>query len=435
MNYVKIHAKNPNFCGENMLIPEIVEKIINLHSLGWGKKRIARELSISSKTVKRYLSQKEWIPYKRPKRQKKLEGLAEWLEQTFYLHKGNAAVVHQELIRQHQITVNPSTVERAVRPFRHKLVSKAIATIRFETPPGKQMQIDFGTITLKIGGAPRRVHFFAAVLGYSRRQYIQAFPHERQSAWFEGMEGAFRYFEGVPQQILLDNAKALVVSHNPLTREVVFNPKLQAFASYWKFTPKACAPYRARTKGKDENTVKYLKKNAIAGREFSSWEHLEEHLAWWMKEISDDRIHGTTGERPIDRFLKDESFLLRPINGKPPFYRGRELKRVVQSDACVEVDSNFYSVHWEWIKKQVLVQVTDQEIKVFHGSSEIASHPICFGRRQRSINPCHLTGIVGFDRLNKSEKQCEDIETSKIESAEFLRPLAEYEAVVGGGWL
>jgi transposase len=429
MENVKISAKN-SFCGEVMLIPEAIEKILNLHSLGWGKKRIAKELGISKRTVKHYLMQKEWRPYKRIGLKKKLDGLEDWLEKTFYLHKGNAAVVHQELIRQHQIKVNPSTVERAVRPFRKNLIARAIATVRFETPPGKQMQIDFGTMTLKIMGEEKKVHFFAAVLGYSRRQYVKAFTHERQTAWFEGMEGAFSHFGGIPEQVLLDNAKALVTSHNLLTREVIFNDRLHAFASYWKFIPKACAPYRARTKGKDENTVKYLKRNMIAGREFLSWEELEEHIAWWLKEISDVRIHGTTEERPIDRFQNEVS-ILRPLEGRPPFYQARELKRIVQSDACVEVDSNFYSVPWKFIKQQVIVQIINENLKIFHSSEEIASHSICFGRKQRLMNPLHLEGIAGANWLKK-EKAAGLLE---IRPPEFLRPLSEYESVVGGGWL
>ena len=214
-----------------MLIPEVVDQILALQKKGYGKKRIAKELGISSRTVRRYIAQQGWKPYKSPKRQKKLAGLTDWLEKSFYLHKGNATVVHQELIRQHGIHVHVCTVERAVKPFRRKLQIEAKATVRFETPPGKQLQIDFGTLTIQIGGELQRVHLFAAVLGYSRRQYVQAFLHQRQSAWFEGMEGAFRHFDGVPEQVLLDNAKALVMSHNPLTREVLFNDKLRAFAS------------------------------------------------------------------------------------------------------------------------------------------------------------------------------------------------------------
>lgn len=415
-----------------MQTPETVEKILKLHSIGWGTKRIARELGISRKTVKRYVLQDAWKPYKTPVRQRKLSGFMDWLEEMFYLHKGNAAVVHQELIRQHGVHVDRCTVQRAVKPFRTKLALQAKATIRFETPPGKQMQIDFGTITVKIGQEMKRIHFFAAVLGYSRKQYVQAFLHERQSAWFEGMENAFRHFGGIPQQVLLDNAKPLVLHHNPVTREVVFNEKLRAFSTYWGFTPKACAPYRARTKGKDESTVKYIKRNAIAGRQFASFEELEEHLAWWLREVADDRIHGTTAQKPKDRFEKDEACVLLPLNGKPPFYQIRELKRVVQSDSFVEVDTNFYSVPWELIKKEVIVQVQDEHVKIFDGNEEVASHPICFGRRQRSALPRHFSGIVGASLVKSEARKIETLTVRPVQRAELLRPLSEYEAVIGG---
>lgn len=415
-----------------MVTPEVVDKILALHATGWGKKKIARELGISCRTVKRYLAQKEWQPYKTPKRQRKLVGLEEWLKSTFYLHKGNASVVHQELLRQHGIQVNVSTVERAVRHLRQQLVAQSTASIRFETPPGKQMQIDFGTITIQIDHQARRVHFFAAVLGYSRRQYVQAFLHERQSAWFEGIEGAFQHFGGVPEQVLLDNAKALVTSHNPVTREVLFNNKFSAFAAYWRFKPKACAPYRARTKGKDESTVKYIKRNAIAGREFGSFAELQEHLAWWLREIADKRLHGTTGEQPIKRFERDEAVTLKPLDGRPPFYQGRELQRIVQSDACVEIDSNFYSVPWQLIKKEVMIHIQDKEIKIFDGDCEVACHGIRLGKRQRSIFPQHFTGVIGVNWREQESGKIEKLSNRQALQGELLRPLSEYEAAIGG---
>ena len=92
-----------------------------------------------------------------------------------------------------------------------------------------------------------RVHLFVATLGYSRRCFVRAFRHERQSAWFDGIEAAFRHFGGAPEEVLLDNARALVEQHDAATREVRFNPRLHAFARYWGFRPRACAPYRART--------------------------------------------------------------------------------------------------------------------------------------------------------------------------------------------
>jgi len=210
--------------------------------------------------------------------------------------------------------VSLRTVERAVAPLRQALRAEARATVRFETPPGHQLQIDFGECWAPVAGARTKLHLFVATLGYSRRNFAAVFRHRRQSAWFAGMEAALHHFGGVPEELLFDNDGALVEHHDVATREVRFNKRLHAFACYWGFRPRACAPYRARTKGKDERGVGYVKHNAIAGHAFASWAALEAHLAWWMREISDPHIHGTTGEPPIERFRRDEAAQLR---GRP----------------------------------------------------------------------------------------------------------------------
>jgi transposase len=92
------------------------------------------------------------------------------------------------------------------------------------------------------------------------------------SDWFAGLESAFTTFGGVPEEVLMDNPRALVVRHDAVSRSIQFNDKLIAFAKHWGFRPRACAPYRARTKGKTESGVGYVKKNAIAGHSFASWE-------------------------------------------------------------------------------------------------------------------------------------------------------------------
>src|SRR5690349_1527947 len=286
-----------------------------LQGLGWGTKRIARELGCDRKTVKRYLRRGGWQAYRQPQRATALDGLDGWLAERFRRHRGNADVVRQELAGEHGITVSLRTVERAVTGLRQEMRAEAKATVRFETPPGKQLQIDFGTTAVAVGDEMVRVHLFVATLGYSRRTFVTAFRHERQAAWMAGLEAAFQHFGGVPKQVLIDNAKTLVTHHDRETREVTFNGRFHAFARYWGFTPQACAPYRAQTKGKDENGVGYVKKNAIAGRRFASWEALEAHLVGWMRDIADVRIHGTTGERPIDRFMRLEAASLPPFQG------------------------------------------------------------------------------------------------------------------------
>jgi hypothetical protein len=315
-------------------------------------------------------------------------------------------------------------------PLRQALQAEARACLRFETAPGKQLQIDFGETTVAIGGEQMRVHLFVATLGYSRRPFVRALRHERQSAWFDGMEGAFQRFGGVPQEVLFDNARALVDYHDAATREVRFNERLHAFARYWRFHPRACAPYRARTKGKDERGVGYVKRNAIAGHAFISWAALEAHLDWWMREIADLRVHGTTGEVPLVRFQREEASALQPLEGRPPFQQVRELVRRVQADCVIEVDGNGYSVPWRLIGESVQVVVCGGQVHISHACQEVAVHAETTGRRQRIIDPTHFHGVAGVARPVNAVVP---VATAAPQPA-LLRPLAEYERAVGGGW-
>jgi transposase len=404
---------------EPMQDPEAVAAMLRLSALGWGSKRIARELGCNRATVKRYLTLGGWAPYAPRPRRGRLVGLEGWLQERFVQHRGNADVVRQELEHEHGIVVSLRTVERAVQGHRRELRALARATVRFETPPGKQLQVDFGETGVPIGDERVRVFLFVATLGYSRRPYVAAFLHERQASWFAGLEGAFTHFGGVPEEVLLDNPRALVTRHDVRTRTVTFNERFLAFARHWGFRPRACAPYRARTKGKDESGVGYVKHNAIAGRAFASWAALEAHLARWLREVADQRIHGTTEQRPIERFLRDEAAALQPLNERPSFIAVRELSRRVQSDACVEVDTNAYSVPWRLIGEAVRVEVTGDHVRVFHGATVIAAHPYTVGRRQRIVDPAHLAGIVGS-------------RSRAVPDRALLRPLAAYALAAGG---
>jgi len=167
--------------------------------------------------------------------------LEEWLRAQFRRHRGNADVLRQELLSGKAIAVSLRTVERAVKPFRRELEAQARATVRFETAPGKQMQIDFGERLIEIAGGKPKVFLFVATLGFSRRVYVRAFENERQESWFTGLESAFAAFGGVTEEVLFDNARALVVQHDAITRSVVFNDRLLAFAKHWGFRPRACA--------------------------------------------------------------------------------------------------------------------------------------------------------------------------------------------------
>jgi hypothetical protein len=336
--------------------------------------------------------------------------------------------------------VSLRTVERAVEPWRRELRNAALATVRFETPPGRQLQADFGQCLVSIGGERVRVHLAVLTLGYSRRLLVRAFRGEKQDHWLQALEEGFRHWGGVPKEVLVDNARALVSQHDPERNILIFAERLEEFASYWGFKPRACRPYRARTKGKDERGVAYVKRNSIAGREFSSWAEFEAHLVRWSREVADLRVHGTTGEAPLERFMRAEAQALQPLEAKPSFLAERELVRIVHSDCCVEVEANWYSAPQALIRQRVSVLVRDQQVLIRHGGRIVAEH-----RRQRPGSRCrqvidgHWEGLLPQRQQREAERSLRDASASGVQeqerrmvrSSELARPLAVYAELIG----
>lgn len=420
-----------------MVTQEDVSKIQALWKLGFGIKRIARELSLSRNTVRKYgRDGAEAVYHQKNPRKRILSGKEDWLKEKFFQHDGNADVVRQELKKEHELNVSLRTVERAVEVYREGLQRKDLATVRFETPPGYQMQIDFGEKSVSIGGERVKVHYFVAKLSFSRRVYVQAFPHENRQNWMTGIEEAVRYFGGKPEELLIDNASAMVLDHNRGTHDVKLTESFKAFVEYWGFKVRACVPGRAQTKGKVESGVKYVKRNCIAGREFESWQGMEAHISKWLLEESDKRQLGDKGDTPRRRFDEEECNALRALElGKPSFSPIREVTRKVSHDCFVRVGTNSYSVPWEYINKEVLVQVTKEEVIVslFNGP-EIARHRLCLERHKRIEKAEHFNGIIfrkDEDKVQKGKEESQEASgLREVKGSELGRSLDEYERAV-----
>jgi hypothetical protein len=146
-----------------------------------------------------------------------------------------------------------------------------------------------------------------------------------------------------------------------------------------------------------------------------------------MREVADARVHGTTGEVPIERFRREELDALRPLNGRSPFRQMRESTRRVRADGCVDVDTNHYSVPWRLIGASVTVRRAGGELRVLHAGAEVARHAERRGRRERAVDPAHLAGIV-------TARAAAPDAPGRSPTGELLRPLAEYEAFAGGSW-
>ena len=188
------------------------------------------------------------------------------------------------------------------------------SVVRFETPPGYQGQVDFGTFTLPWG----RRHALLIVLGYSRLLWLQFFPRQTMAVLIRGLEAAFTYFGGVPQELLFDQMRSVVTADGrPDAGGLVMNAEFLRFAEHWGFRARACRPYRAQTKGKVERPIRYCRQSFFYGRTFVGDDDLNAQAAHWRDRVANVRSHRTTGEPPQRRFARDERAQLQPLAGQP----------------------------------------------------------------------------------------------------------------------
>jgi hypothetical protein len=206
------------------------------------------------------------------------------------------------------------------------------------------------------------------------------------------------------------------------TGTVSFHPAYLAFCRDWDVQPRAWAPYRARTKGKTEAGVKYVKRNALADQAFDSFGAREQYLTEWMT-IADQRCHGTTREAPLVRFERDERAVLRPLPVRALPRRTQRLRRRVALDAFVDVDTIRYSVPHRLVRDHVDVVVEDDLVRILHGTELVATHARSTEPFARLVDVAHYAGLW--------RSALDHTQTPGL--ALLGRDLADYAAVVDGG--
>lgn len=138
-----------------------------------------------------------------------------------------------------------------------------------------------------------------------------------------GHEQAFHHFGGVPETVVVNNTKPVVPQHTRAA--VIFHPTYVDFASHYSFRPWAHWPYRPQTKGKTKSGVKYVQDNALVGKRFRSWDHLNGWLLKWSTTVADTGVHGTTHEVPHERFIQAEQLQLTLLGSRPLYHQWEPL--------------------------------------------------------------------------------------------------------------
>jgi len=357
-------AMAPKSAVEEELVNEGTAKAIQeLRTLGKSKKAIARELGLDIKTVRKW-SKQEWAPQRRQRRESVLTPYEELIRGRFPEVGYNASVLDREL-RDAGYEGSYPTVQRFVRQLRAAAQPEQ-ATMRYETGPGEQAQVDWGMINVWLGDTRIKVHLFVMVLGFSRRIFTRAYLHERLGNLLDGHEAAFAHFGGRTAKILYDNPRTIVLSKDDASGEVEWNRRFKERMDFYGVDIRLCRYYRAQTKGKVESGVKYVKRNALAGRRFESLEALNAWLTEWALTIADQRIHGTTHEVPAERFDREERVRMIPTDARPPARDCKTVRRRVAFDGFVEVETNRYPVPYEWCRAEVEVELTESNVRITH---------------------------------------------------------------------
>jgi len=316
---MRIYANLTNQQGvEKMLIQEDLVEILVLNRQGKSLRSIAKELGVSRNTVRRYLRNQIRMPayHRQKQRNSKLEPFKTYLHERMEAAKPHwipASVLFQELQAQ-GYQGKEGILRNYLRPFKSQPDEPII---RFETQPGQQMQVDFTTILR----GRQKLKAFVATLGYSRSTYVRFSEHERQADWLQGIQDALVYFGGVPEHLLFDNAKCIMIERDAYGEGLHrWNAALLSMARDYGFKLRACRPYRAKTKGKVERFNGYLKNSFITPLAATlkqsglvlDVEAANGQIGRWLVEVADQRIHGTTGEKP-HVLLEKERFSLRPL--------------------------------------------------------------------------------------------------------------------------
>jgi transposase len=406
------------------------EAVQERRARGQSISAIARDLELDRKTVRSCLQQASWQPYRRVAASSLLDDHRAWLVERAPQVNYSARILWQELRAQWGFTGSYVIVRRAVVPLRMAASVAALTQCRFETGPGEQAQCDWGQITVPLGGVRTEIHVFVMTLGYSRRGFALGFLRERMADLLAAHEAAFAHFGGRCEQLLYDRMRTVVLGTSKGRPRL--NPTFASFAAHWSFTPRLCQPYRAQTKGKVESGVKYVKRNFVPGRVFRDLEDFNAQLAAWQLEVADLRVHGTTHQRPIDRF-PEEARALVPTAGQPSFLEAMVRERVVADDWLVAIDGNRYSVPFGLIGKTVQVVRQGGSWVIRHRAAVVAEHAVIAGRGQLSVKPEHGPGAAARNvRHRYSAPRAMTVLTGVDLSREVeVRDLAVYEQLFG----
>jgi len=385
---------------------------------GKSIRQLARETGHSRNTIRKYIRDGQ-IPEskKRDKRGSKLDPykpiIDRWMKEDGLF---NTRAMFMRL-REKGYTGGKTIIQDYLQPRRPPAQPKA--TVRYETKPGEQAQVDWGFCeTVDVHGHLHKLPVFVMVLGSSRAIYVEFTRRCDIHSFLRCFTHAIQHFGGVPKIMLTDHMKTVVTGIND-DKSPQWNRMFEDFALSVGLTPKLCRVRRPQTKGKVERGVGFVKANFWPGRTYTDLPDLNRQAIQWCAQV-DQRIHGTTGKRPCD-LLKEEELLPLPAPDRLAKFLREE--RTVSLDGFVSYDGVRYGVHWRYSGQRVLVRQVGQHVEIWQEGERIAIHEKSGLWCGMVRLPGQYEGLKAADGALKPKPLGRQLYEPEVEA----RPLAQYE--------
>jgi len=410
-----------------MLGGGIVKQLYTLAGEKRSIRGIARILGISRNTVRKYLRSPEVPkPAPRPPRGSKLDPYKEYIIQRVNSGVDNCVVLLREL-RERGYEGSYTILKDFVKPLRKRPGGKQ--TVRYETEPGEQAQVDFGSFKYTgVDGKTHRIWAFVMVLSWSRAMYVEFIKKADLATFMRCHINAFEHFGGVPRKCLYDNTKVVVLGRDDAGR-ALFNEQFMDFSLRMGFDIQLCHPYRPQTKGRVESGIKYVKHNFWPSAKFEGIEDLNRQAAIWRDTEADVRVHGTTHERPIDRLAVEKAYLsaMPSCDKLKPFLRE---SRMVGRDGFIRLDKALYGLPSPWRPGQTVEVHTENDlVEIWMGDRQIAVHPRATRPGQRLKHPHQWVGLSTDGSRPRKEPMAVQIASVEVQR----RSLEFYDQLIAAG--
>jgi transposase len=403
-----------------MIDRKTVFDIHHLKNAGYSERKIAVEMRIGRETVKKYLETPKVVVNQRKPKVSKLDPYRDLIGALLKEYPLiQAPVVFQRLLAKGfdgRITI----LRDYLRKQRENVSRNRQAFIRFESAPGRQMQIDWGHFdTLTYGATKRKLYALAVVESYSRMLYVQFTHSQRQEVLHQGLLNAFEFFGTFPEEIVVDNMLTAVTER--WGRVIRFNDAFLDFLRPFRIAPVACHIRSPQEKGKIERSIQYVRQNFWPARTFVDLMDVQNQVNQWLNNIANVRIHQTTGGKPLERLAR---VVPKPLpEGLPDC---RETQRVlVHKDFAVIFDGNQYTAPPWCVGKHLTLKADFNTVTLYHLQKQVAAHFRSWERKQRIELPSHREQVKKLQKKLWEQRDIALLSSLSPAAVDYLSALAE----------